>query len=305
MLFRPSFPKNVFEFSETYLSAIALEKVGNQYQIGRASVVSLPKNLIRPSFYEKNLMNPDELVYLIRETTEYADLKRRKRWSVVLPNETARTAIVTIEGEPSSKKELYEILDWKAEKAFGVEANQIRISEEKIASDTAGKSRYIITAVKLSILEEYETIFKMLNWKVGLILPRLLGEMKWLLNFSIGDSILISFQTEGFSAIILRNSSPIILRSINCQSEEAEDEIYRLLMFYKDKIAENPENPDRILVIGNQDQKEKMVNVLNEALGTIPKILSSEDLNFQMTATKNLNFDVIAASAGVATLAWG
>ena len=126
-----------------------------------------------------------------------------------LPSATARTAILTLDNEPASKQELEEILDWKAERSFGAPAGELRISQQKISPDAAGKPRYFATAVKLSILDEYETLFEMMNWKAGLVLPRAVSEAKWLTDGkNQADSLLISSQSDGFTAVLLRGNEP-------------------------------------------------------------------------------------------------
>lgn len=301
MLFRPSFPKNAISIEKNYITALALERNGGQYSINRVAVVALPDDVLNPNFSESNILNADAFTFHLSEALENADLKKKKRWSIALPNETARVAIVTIENEPNSTKELYEILDWKAERSFGVPASELRLSHEKISPDESGKARYIVTAIKLSVLEEYEMIFKTLGWHAGLILPRLLCEMKWLTNFKASDSLLLSFQTDGFSAAIVQGSIPLTIRSVACQSEELKDEIYRLLMFYRDRINPQPDGLARILAVGQQNQD--IIEITREALGTTPKLVNSEDLNLQIPSV-NLSFDHLAASAGLATFAW-
>lgn len=295
----------MFGFHENHLLALLLEKRNNHYEINRIAAASLPQDLIKPSFSENNITNFEGLSYLVRETIENAELNRKRRWSVVLPNETARTTIVTIENKPNSKQELYEILDWKAERIFGVSAEELRISHEEIFSEDSGRIRYMITAIKLSILEEYETLFKMLEWNVGLILPRLIGEMKWLLDFQFGNSLLISFQGNSLSAVILQGNKPVTLRSMICKDEEIEDEVYRLFMFYKDHIAkDSDESLDRILLVGKEELKDSINKAAKEALEISPKILSAKDLYLQIPPV-NISFDLIVSPAGVSKLAWG
>ena len=112
-------------------------------------------------FYEKNISNSDEMLVMLEEVVTTAGLRKQKRWSVSLPSNTARTAILTLENEPTSKDELSEILDWKAENTFGVPSGEMRISRRKITPDASGKARYFATAVKLSVIDEYETLFEM------------------------------------------------------------------------------------------------------------------------------------------------
>ncbi|MDQ3801219.1 MAG: hypothetical protein M3384_17500 [Acidobacteriota bacterium] len=307
-LTKPNYPKAAIGLERDSVTALALERRGKgQYGIRQAATVSLPENLLNPNFLEENIASASELIVFLNEVVNNAGLLKRNRWSVSLPSATARTAILTLENEPASKQELEEILDWKAERSFGAPAGELRISQQKISPDASGKTRYFATAVKLSILDEYETIFEMMGWKAGLIMPRAVSEAKWLINGGAnpGDSLLISSQADGFTAVLLRGSEPTVVRSVTCTETEVDDEIYRLLMFYRDRFgAEETGNLlEKLLVVGKNFNFNRLREISAEALGTTLKILRPEDVGLNIPAS-NLHFDELAAPAGLATFAW-
>jgi Tfp pilus assembly PilM family ATPase len=306
-LTKPNYPKAAIGLERDTLTALALERRGKgQYGIKQAATVILPENLLNPNFLEENINSPNELIVFLNEVVNNAGLLKQNRWSISLPSATARTAILTLDNEPASKQELEEILDWKAERSFGAPANELRISQQKISPDANGKPRYFSTAVKLSILDEYETLFEMMNWKAGLVLPRAVSEAKWLADSkNQNDSLLISSQSDGFTAVLLRGDEPTVVRSVTCSPTEMDDEIYRLLMFYRDRFAveETGNLLEKLLVIGKNFNFNRLREISAEALGTTPKILRSEDVGLNIP-TSSLNFDELAAPAGLATLAW-
>lgn len=306
-LTKPNYPKYAIGLERDSVTALALERRGRgQYGIKQAATVILPENLVNPNFLEANINSPNELIVFLNEVVNNAGLLKQRRWSVSLPSVTARTAILTLENEPASKQELEEILDWKAERSFGAPANELRQSQQKISPDAAGKTRYFATAVKLSILDEYETLFEMMGWKAGLVLPRAVSEAKWLADSkNRGDSLLISSQSDGFTAVLLRGSEPTVVRSVTCSETEVDDEIYRLLMFYRDRFGteESGNLLEKLLVVGKNFNFNRLREISAEALGTTLKILRPEDVGLNIPAS-NLNFDELAAPAGLATLAW-
>jgi hypothetical protein len=229
---------------------------------------------------------------------------QNKRWSVSLPSNVARTAILTLEDQPASKIELEDVLDWKAEMSFGVPSGELRISREKISPDANGKPRYFATAVKLSVIDEYETIFERLGWQAGLILPRAVSESRWIADpNSQSDSLLISSQNDGFTAMLIRGDEPAVVRAVTCTENERDDEIYRLLVYYQDRyMADNEENPlSKFLAIGRDFIPERLREITAEALGEPLEILLPEDVGLNIPAS-NLTFDEVAAPAGIATL---
>ncbi len=237
-MFQPNYPKCAFGLESDFVTAVAVQSEGRgQFGIRQAASVELPAGLLNPSFLERNITDVGELISIIEDVCVRAGLAGHKRWSVSLPGNTARTSILSLETEPASKKELNEIIDWKAENSFGAPASELRLSLKKISPDRDGKTRYFATAVTLSVIDEYESMFESCGWQAGLILPRALSEANWLTEKNpASDSLLISSQSDGFTALLLRGSEPVVVRNVTCTGEETDDEIFRLLMFYNDRL---------------------------------------------------------------------
>lgn len=306
-LTQPNYPKAALGLEQESITALALQKEGKgRFGVRQAATVALPAHLLKPSFTERNIANQSEMSVMLEEAVANAGLHRQKRWSVSLPSNTARTAILTLDSEPTSKDELTEILDWKSEQTFGVPSGDLRITRRPIKSDASGKARYFATAVKLSVIDEYETLFENFGWHAGLILPRAVSEANWLVDAnSQADSLLISSQSDGFTALLLRGDEPTVVRSVTCTEGERDDEIYRLLMFYRDRFGEDSSDNllEKILLIGKDFSPAKFKDITIEALGRTLNILRPEDVGLIMPV-QSLNFDDLAAPAGLATLGY-
>lgn len=304
-LTQPNYPKAAIGLEKDFITALSLQKEGRgQFGIKQAASMELPAHLLQPSFLEKNIANAAELSRLIEEAVVSSGLLNQKSWSVSLPGNTARSAILTLEAGTGAKGESEEILDWKAEQSFGAPASEMRITKYKISPDKEGKSRYFATAVKLSVIDEYECIFENFGWKAGLILPRAVSETKWLTDGNDKmDSLLISSQNDGFTAMLLRGTEPAVVRSVTCTENEVDDEIYRLLMFYKDRFAVDRTETflDKVLIIGKNLAPAKIKEISAEALGRALQILRPDDIGLNLP-TSSLSFDEIAAPAGLAAL---
>lgn len=304
-LTQPKYPNAALGIEQDFVIALALQKEGKgQFGIKQAATVELPEHLLVPNFIEKNISNSNEMIVFLEEAITNADLRKNKRWSVSLPSNVARTAILTLEDQPTSKIELEDVLDWKAETSFGVPSGELRISREKISPDAHGKPRYFATAVKLSVIDEYETIFERLGWRAGLILPRAVSESRWIADpNSQSDSLLISSQNDGFTAMLIRGDEPAVVRSVTCTENERDDEIYRLLVYYQDRyMGDKEENPlSKFLAIGRDFIPERLREITAEALGEPLEVLRPEDVGLNIPVS-NLTFDEVAAPAGIATL---
>ncbi|HLN98240.1 MAG TPA: hypothetical protein VK208_07235 [Pyrinomonadaceae bacterium] len=305
-LINPHYPATALGFEKRLATMIQLERGrGGSYSLRRAATVTLPESLIQPSFEEPNISDPLELSAALRELAVSAGLLQQKRWSMALPEETSRTLILTLEAAPASRTELEEVLDWKMERGFGTSMEELSISRERLPADEQGRDRYLVVATRTSILGEYESALRALGWRAGLILPRHIGEGQWLTqNGHGGDSLLLSSSDKGFTAVVFRGKQPLIVRTVDCEPQECEDELYRLLLFYRDRRSgESQVQLSRMLIVGGLLNKGRACEIVSETLGADLRSLDAADVGLQLQ-TRDLSFDAIAAAAGLATLSW-
>jgi hypothetical protein len=303
-LLQPRFPSSAVGIKTGTASVVQLERSRGAFVIKRAATINLAANVVHSSFDETNVLDPHGLAAALTDLATSAGLLRQKKWSVTLPEATARTAIVTLETAGGSRREIEEVLEWKIERTFGVPIDELRIGREELSANEQKQARYLITAVRASILAEYESVLGAMGWHTGLMLPRHVGEEQWLTNGSAGDGLLLSAHEEGFTAVLLRNNRPLILRTVFCDTEECNDELHRLLLFYRDRVGSNGSaSPiNRLLVMGDLLDKKRVAEIAQETLGASLRPLTASDVG--LTIPADLPFDLIAAPAGLARLAW-
>jgi hypothetical protein len=308
-LINPWYPSTAVGFEKGLATMVQLDRGrAGSTRLRRAATVALPESLIRPSFDEPNIPDPAELKTALADLATSAGLLQQKRWSVALPDATSRSLILTLESRPASSAELEEVLTWKMERGFGESLAELSITRERLPADPQGRDRYLVVATRASILGEFESLLNSLGWRAGLILPRHIGEGQWLtMNGTPGDALLLSSSEKGFTAVVFRGRQPLIIRTVTCEPAECEDELYRLLLFYRDRRGGEAEQMGhllaRLLVVGELIGKERAGEIVNETLGANLRPLNADDLGLQL-ATRDLNFDAIAAPAGLATLSW-
>ena len=304
----PRYPATAIGLEKGIASVVQLERVkGTACKLRRGATFNIAESLIRPSFDEPNIENGSQLATILNELATSAGLLRQKRWSLSLPEATARTLVLTMETQVQSNAELQEVLQWKVERGFGAALEELSISRERLQKDSQGRDRYLVVGVKKTVVAEYEAVLESLGWRVGLILPRHLGEAQWLMrNGTTGDSLLLSASSQGFTGVIFRDKHPLIVRTVTCAEDEFEDEFYRFLLFYRDRSA--PEVGQghgllRLMVIGEGITKERAGEIVNETTGGDLRPLEAQDLGLQLPS-RDFSFDSIAAPAGLATLSW-
>lgn len=282
------------------------------FVLRRAATLALPAGLLVPSFDELNIQDADALAQSLNDVALGAGLGRQQKWSVAMPEAATRTLILTLENAPASRGELEEVLRWKTERGFGASLEELRITRDKIRPDAQGRARYLVTSMRVGVLEEYEAIFAALNWRVGLVLPRHMGEARWLARSNpVGDALLLSSHAVGFTALLVRDTQPLIMRSVICDAEDRDDELFRLLLFYRDRLSRGagggggaaPSTLHSLLVTGDGFDKQHVAEIIAETLDTSLHALGPKEVGLSLPSG-DLNFDTLAAPAGLAALAW-
>ena len=309
-LWKPRLPSAAVGLTGEGAAVVALDRRRDVLAVRRAGYVPLPDGLVRPSFEEGNVADVGELADVLGELVRSTGLAKRRRWSVALPEAATRTAIITMESAPGSRAETEEMLRWKTERAFGHAPDELRVSRERLRADAQGRARYLATAVRLPVLAEYEAAFAALGWHAGLVLPRHMGEAWWLMKERTpADALLVSAHAEGFTAVLLRGGQPLLVRSIACEPEDRADELYRFLLFYRDRMAAQdadgaaPDRLARLLVAGRGLEPQAAHALVAETLDAHPRLVNAEDVRLALPAS-DLDFNLIAAPAGLAALAW-
>ena len=307
-LIKPRYPTTALGLEKRRASVVDLDRRKNIATVRRAATVEIAESLIRPSFDEANIADGSELAAILSDLATSAGLQGQRKWSVTLPEATTRSLIITVDTQPGSQAELEEVLAWKMDRGFAAPVEELSVSRERLTKDPQGRDRYLVIATKISVLNEYESLLNSLGWRAGLILPRHMGEVQWLNgNGFQGDLMLVSSSEEAFTAVVLRQGRPLILRTVACESQEREDEFYRLLLFYRERSGLNSTQAGQflsgLLVIGNGFSKERVREIVNETLGGDLRPLQAVDLGLELS-TNEISFDAIAAPAGLATLAW-
>jgi hypothetical protein len=302
--FEPRIPHIGAGFIDDGFVVVDMQKKRGSLAVAANAYTVLPPDLINPGFDSPNITNPSELAEIILQTAEGAGLANRKKWSVTLPQGVARTVVVGVEGNPSSRKEIDEIVAWKVERALGISMSGLRIARGRLLGSSGGQ-RYVVTVSPETVLAEYESVFEGIGWQVGLLLPKLLGEAEWLFGGSTpGDKLLISGHPGGFASMIVRGGEPLLIRNHDYVPSLA-DEIYRVVLFYLDRFRSGTElqtSLEQVMVIGDVDRKQAMQAVA-DATGSTPHLLTPSDLGLDLHG-EPISFDSIAAASGPAIVAW-
>lgn len=304
-LLAPRVPHIAAGFVDNNFVVVDVRRTRRGFGISASAVSQLPEGLLTPSFDSTNIHDLQTLASIISQTAEAAGLANKKQWCVALPEGAARTIVVTLESKPSSRKELNEIMSWKVERLIGIPASELGISRQKLHQND-NQERYIVTVARQQILVEYEAAFHTLGWQAGMMLPRHMGEIQWLLlDKAEGDKMLVSANRSGFTAVVVSHGEPVLVRNYVCEPESRTDDLHRFALYYRERMS-SPSGAvphlESVLVLGNIDLAEAQ-NSISDALDNRPRLMDAAEFGLDLEEAP-VWFDHLAGAAGLATLAW-
>ena len=305
VLVAPRAPNTAAGFVDDNFAVVDLRRGRQGFSLASSAVTQLPSGLISPAFDTLNIQDADELAQTIAQTAEAAGLLNKKRWSVALPDATARTLVVALESRPSSRRELNEVIAWKIERLIAAPSKDLRISRQRMNA-AGGQDRYVVTVAHNDVISQYESVFAGLGWNAGMVLPRHMGEAQWLMwDDSPGDKLLVSANRSGFTSLIVRNGDPVLVRTFVCEPESVADELHRFALYYRDRLVNESAAANtltRILVLGGIDLAEARLAVA-DAIDSEPRLLDPAEFGMDLKG-ESIRFDHLAGAAGLATIAW-
>ena len=80
---------------------------------------------------------------MLNDLAASAGLLRQKRWSLSLPEATARTLVLTMESQSQSASELQDVLKWKIERGFSAPLEELSVSKDRLQKDAQGRDRIL------------------------------------------------------------------------------------------------------------------------------------------------------------------
>ena len=303
LLTSPTYPRTAISIDSSRLALVSLKKQRGEFDPRHLSTLEVPEGLVNPSFAEPNVTDEGELREALSRLVSDAGLKRVRRLAVALPDASARSHIISLDGQRPGTAELTQLLSWKVERTFGCRASEVRITHRMLAS-TRQESHWLATVVYNRVIKQYEHVFKQLGWQVGLVLPGYLAQAQWLFRSkSSEDQVLLSLNDLGFVAVVVRNGQPVLVREVTCHENEREDEFYRLMIFYRDRLMpQNASGNSALLVVGPVELQQRFRKTLAEAMETPVTILDAATLGLRLPG--RAPFASFAAAAGLSTYAF-
>ncbi len=302
-LSRPRLPRCAFILDAAEVAAVELRQRRGAFDVAAAARSPIAPGLLTPSFDGQNIPLVHELATAIDATVKSAGLGRKQRWSVLLPEEAVKSFVISLETIPGTREELNEMIGWKVERMVGVSVRDLRVARQMVSAGDV--PRFLVVASRLDVMAEYEQLIHLLDWSSGLIVPRFIGEAAWFdWDSRPGDKLLVGSRGATSIVAIVRQGELVLVRSVNADPERIQDEIYRVALFYRDRVASGAAGAHVSSILStDQSASERVSDAVADALGTRPAIFDPIPSALAPNGGPGLD-PVLLAAAGLATQAW-
>ena len=232
----PVYPPLSLSITESHLVLLSLRHQRGEFEPKQVAILPLPAGLVTADFVRPNIADEGQLRQLMERLPIEAGCKKVERLSVSLPSMSGRSYVLSLESGSRSKSEEAQLLDWKIERTSGYPTTDLRISQRSLPA-VDGRPHWLVSLAHQAVLSQYESIFDQLGWQAGLIVPRHQAELFWLTRAKVdGDQMLVTPTSRGFEVVLLHGTTPLLIREVECSPGEVENEFYRLIVFYRDRL---------------------------------------------------------------------
>lgn len=303
-LIDPVYPPLSLSITESHLVLLSLRCERGEFEPKHIAVLPLPTGLVTADFVRPNITDEGQFRQFLERLPFEAGLKKIGRLSLSLPSMSGRSYVLSLESGQRSRREEADLLDWKIERTSGYPTADLRVSRHPL-SVVEGRPRWLVSLAHREVLTQYESLFEQLGWQVGLIVPRHLAELFWLTRADVeGDQMLLTPTPRGFEVVLLHGRNPLLIREVDCSPEEVENEFYRLIVFYRDRLIPSGGGPTlfRLLVTGSSADQQRYRDLAVSALERPVVSLTPAQLGFRLDPGMALS--QVVAAAGLASCAW-
>ncbi len=260
----------------------------------------------QPGFDTENVRRPDIFAAVLRDAARAVGLAGERRWSALVPGATARAHVIAIE-DATPRREVPEVILWKAERLTGLPASDIWMMTAELgpASMPAGGTgkRFLITVMNRQVALDLQARLQWLSWQPGLLLPRLVCESLWFQRGAAQlDQMLISVEDDALAVMLLRRGLPLAIRALPLAGEAPAEQLLRLLLFFREHAAESGLSLEtgqlrfEVLAVNAPLEANEISQCVAETFGDAPRMIEPRQLGFASAA----EFSRLAGVAGLA-----
>lgn len=155
--------------------------------------------------------------------------------AVVVPDETARIALITAEGPSKTAEDQQTFIRWKLKKTVPFDVDTAQVAHRIVGPSRAGAGVDMLVAVSpRSVVEEYEKLFDALDIHAGMILPSTLAALNLFVPPAT-DALFVKVAPDCITTTVYQNRRVQFYRRVT--DLQLYDAVYPTIMYYQDKLG--------------------------------------------------------------------
>lgn len=240
-LLDPEPPMSAIEVRASGVAGLRLVREGKRLALGAAASLELAAGVLRVSLTEPNIVAAAAFRDTLRAAAERVGLLAGARVALVLPDPVARVSLVpAAEVKARSRKELEELLRFRIRKSLPFDVQHARIAFAEVPAAPGRPAALLVAAAHEPIIAAYEQALREVALEPGLVELSALSLMASRSGTS-GDELLINWDDEHASLIVLRDGEPILIRTLigelQARPEEVAREVQSTLLYYQERLG--------------------------------------------------------------------
>lgn len=249
------------------VSVVRLASGKGRLSLAAAASSELPAGVIDVSLTKPNVLEPAVLQAALRATLERAGALSGGDVSLVLPDPAVRTALIPAAGLRGHGREADEVVRFQLHKALPFDVRSARLAWRVVGEQA------LVAVAPDEVVAGYEDALEALGFRPGLVEAAGLA-----LADSVapgpGDVLLVNWDEGYVSFILLRDGSPLLIRTL--PGESGPDAVARhavsTLQFHRDRLAGG--EIASVLVRSAARAGEEALAILGRALGREARLVA-------------------------------
>ena len=234
--------------------------------LAAAACLELPPGTLRLSMTEPNLVAPDAFRSALEGALARAGAIGGGRVALVLPDPVARLTLLPAEGLKGRRAEVEELIRFRLRKVVPFDVRQARV-----AAVPAAPGQLLVAAILESVLNEFEAACASLGLHAGRVELAGPALLPWVAP--AGDRLLVNWDADYVSLLLLRDGAPILVRTLVGEAIASGDQVAReasnTLLYYRERLGGGSLAGVSVRLAGASP--EPALAALAEALGSVPE----------------------------------
>ena len=207
-------PAMAFEISE---AGIAAARIGSHTEL---DFQPLKPGTLSVSPLQENVLDPDEFVLAVRSLAGAQASRKRKDVAIILPDYSARTAVLDFDQFPTDTKEQNSLIRFRVKRSVPFDVDSAAMSYW-VQSGEKGRVDVVVVIAPLEIVSRYEAPFRTAGMNPGLVTMSSLAALE--LTPESGLSVMAKLSGRVLTVLVRDRHVLKLARCLELPSSELED----------------------------------------------------------------------------------